>query len=131
MEPVWALPAVLFFWGVTFWVAGFDILYACQDTQFDRAQGLSSIPARFGHETAFTLAAFCHVDTALFFLLGGWAAGLAWPYFAVWAATTAVLLWEHRVISPDDLSRLNLAFFTLNGLIALALFAGVLLAVFA
>lgn len=125
-DPVITLPAVLFLCGVTFWVAGFDILYACQDVTFDKENGLHSIPARFSVPTALTLSSFTHVNTTLFFLLAGWAAGLGWMYLLFWAVVSAVLVWEHRLIAPNDLSRINLAFFTLNGCIAIVLFAGVL-----
>ena len=126
-EPAFRLPAVALLLAVTFWVAGFDIIYATQDIDFDRAHGLSSIPARFGLEAGLALSAFCHVNTSLFLALAGWAAGLGWPYFLVWALTTAVLAYEHAIVKPDDLTRVNTAFFTLNGFISPALFLGVLL----
>jgi 4-hydroxybenzoate polyprenyltransferase len=97
---------------------------------FDREQGLWSMPAKFGVGTALRLAAFSHVDAAAFFLLAGYAAGLSWIYYAFWAVCSAVLLVEHRLIGENDLSRINVAFFTLNGVIALLLGVGALLAVF-
>ena len=121
---------VLFFWGVTFWVAGFDIFYSCQDADFDREQGLHSVPARFGLEGALRIAAFAHVNTALFFLLGGWSAGLTWPWYAVWAVISAILCWEHRCIKADDLTKVNMAFFTLNGVISVVVLGGVVLGIF-
>jgi 4-hydroxybenzoate polyprenyltransferase len=130
VDPTFALPAILFGCGVTCWVAGFDVLYACQDVDFDREQGLWSMPARFGVGTSLALAAFSHVDAALFFLLAGYAAGLSWVYYVFWAVCSAVLLVEHRLISEDDLSRINVAFFTLNGIIAALLGVGTLMAVF-
>jgi 4-hydroxybenzoate polyprenyltransferase len=130
VRPEFALPAILFGCGVTCWTAGFDVLYACQDVEFDRQQGLKSLPARFGIGTALALAAFSHVDAALFYLLAGYAAGLSWIYYAFWAACSAVLLVEHRLISENDLSRVNVAFFTLNGIVAALLGVGTLLAVF-
>jgi len=126
-EPVFRLPAVALLLAVTFWVAGFDVIYATQDMAFDREQGLRSIPARFGLDTGLALSAFAHVNTSLFLALAGWAAGLGWPYFAVWALTTAVLVYEHSIVRPDDLTRVNTAFFTLNGFISPALLLGVLL----
>jgi 4-hydroxybenzoate polyprenyltransferase len=131
VRPSLALPAFLFLLGVTFWVAGFDILYACQDTAFDRARGLHSLPADFGVPAALALSAFCHVNTGIFFLLAGWAAWLAWPYYLVWALATAILVWEHTLVSAEDMSRVNLAFFTANGAISVALFLGALFAVYA
>ena len=130
VRPEFALPAILFGCGVTCWVAGFDVLYACQDVDFDRSQGLNSIPSRFGVGTALALAAFAHVDAAVFYLLAGWAAGLSWVYYVFWGVCSAVLLAEHRLLSKDDLSRINVAFFTLNGIVAALLGAGTLLAVF-
>lgn len=130
VHPTFTLPAILFGLGVTCWTAGFDILYACQDVAFDTEHKLWSMPARFGVGTALRLAAFSHVDAALFFLLAGWAAGLSWIYYLFWAVCSAVLLVEHRLIGENDLSRINVAFFTLNGIIAVLLGLGTLLAVF-
>jgi 4-hydroxybenzoate polyprenyltransferase len=129
VTPEFALPAILFGCGVTCWVAGFDVLYACQDVDFDREHGLRSMPARFGLGTALSLAAFAHADAALFFLLAGYAAGLSWIYYACWAVCSVALLVEHRLIAPDDLSRINVAFFTLNGVIAALLGVGSILSV--
>jgi 4-hydroxybenzoate polyprenyltransferase len=129
-EPRLVLPAVLFFLGVSFWVAGFDILYSCQDTEFDHQWGLHSAPARFGLPSAMQMAAFSHVNASLFFGLAGWAAGLGWIYTAAWAVVSLSLGIEHSLVSPTDLSRLNTAFFTLNGLVSLILFAGVIAGVF-
>ncbi|MEA4858232.1 UbiA-like polyprenyltransferase [Solidesulfovibrio sp.] len=130
VKPEFALPALLFGCGVTCWTAGFDILYACQDVDFDREHGLRSMPARFGVGCALRLAAFSHVDAAAFFLLAGYAAGLSWIYSLFWAVCSGVLLIEHRLIGENDLSRINMAFFTLNGVIAVLLCVGALLAVF-
>ncbi|MFW5734821.1 MAG: 4-hydroxybenzoate octaprenyltransferase [Oceanidesulfovibrio sp.] len=121
-----SLPPVLFFLGVTFWVAGFDILYAMQDVEFDRKKGLNSVPAAFGVKAGLAIAALSHVNAAIFFLLGGWAAWLSWPYFVTWVVVAGVLYWEHKLIKPDDLSRINMAFFTLNGVISIVLFLGAL-----
>lgn len=129
-EPVLTLPAVLFFFGVTFWVAGFDLLYACQDVDFDREVGLKSIPACFGVGAALLASSLSHVVAAAFFLLGGWSAGLGGMYFLVAGAVSMILIWEHKLISEEDMSRVNVAFFTLNGVIAVALFGGVLLDIY-
>lgn len=127
VEPHFAFTPFLFACGVLFWLAGFDILYSCQDAEFDRSVGLHSIPVRFGIAGALIISSFCHVNTALFFLLAGAYAGLSFGWHIVWAAISAVLLWEHTLVKVDDLSRINLAFFTLNGCIALAFLPGVLL----
>ena len=126
-QPSMPITPVLFFAAVLFWVAGFDILYACQDVDFDRARGLYSVPARFGVGAGLMLALVCHAQAAGLFLLAGWAAGLGGWYFLVAGAVCAVLLAEHALVREDDLSRVNLAFFTFNGAVAVALFGGVLL----
>ncbi|WP_164561627.1 4-hydroxybenzoate octaprenyltransferase [Nitratidesulfovibrio vulgaris] len=130
VDPVFTLPAVLLFWGVLFWVAGFDILYSCQDTAFDIEVGLHSVPARFGIPTALVISTFCHVNTVVFFLLAGWAAGLSWAWYPVWAIVSLVLVLEHRLIRADDLSRVNMAFFTLNGVVSIVVFAGIVTGIF-
>lgn len=129
-DPRFTLPAILLGCGVTFWTAGFDMLYACQDVDFDRAHGLFSMPVRFGLGAALRLSAFSHVNAALFFLLAGYAAGLGPVYFLGWAVSGLVLLLEHRLIAEDDLSRINVAFFTLNGVIAALLCLSAVAAVF-
>jgi 4-hydroxybenzoate polyprenyltransferase len=127
VDPNFAVTPFLFSWGVLFWLAGFDILYSCQDAGFDRSMGLHSIPADLGIPSALVISAFCHVNTAIFFLMGGVLAGLALGWYLVWALITIVLLWEHTLVKADDLSRVNLAFFTLNGFVALAFLPGVIL----
>lgn len=130
VDPHFTIPATLFFWGIVFWVAGFDIIYSCQDVAFDHSVGLHSVPQHFGIAQALTISSFCHVVTSVMFLTGGWAAGLAWPYYLVWAAVSGVLYWEHSIISADDMSRADMAFFTLNGYVSVAVFAGVLLGIY-
>ena len=130
VDPTLTLPAVLYFCGVTMWVAGFDLLYASQDAQFDKEYGLWSIPARLGIPAALGISTLSHINTAAFFLLAGWAAGLGWIYFLVASAVCIVLVAEHLLVKPDDMSRVNVAFFTMNGVIAVVLFIGVLLDLF-
>lgn len=130
VDPQFTVPAVLFAWGILFWVAGFDIIYSCQDTEYDRSVGLNSVPAHFGLESALVISSFCHVVTSMMFLMGGWAAGLGWPYFAVWAVVSGILYWEHSIISADDMSRVNMAFFTMNGFISVMLFVGALAGIY-
>jgi 4-hydroxybenzoate polyprenyltransferase len=125
-EPQFALAPFLIFLGVLFWVAGFDILYASQDISFDQEKNLYSIPGKYGLETAFVLAGFCHVNAALFFILAGASVSAAWPYYLAWLVVSAVLLIEHRIISPNNLQRINISFFTMNSLVAVILLAGVL-----
>jgi len=126
VEPSISLPSVLLFCGVTMWVAGFDLLYACQDADFDRERGLWSIPARLGIPAALGISTLSHVTTAAFFLLAGWAAGLGWIYFLVTTVLCAVLMAEHLLVKADDMSRVNVAFFTMNGVISVVLFFGTL-----
>ena len=108
---------------VTLWVAGFDVLYACQDVEFDRRAGLHSLPARLGIPRALWLARAMHAATVV--LLAELAASfrLPWPAWAGVAAVGALLLYEHRLVRPDDLSRVNAAFFTVNGYISLLFLA--------
>ncbi|ABB38191.1 4-hydroxybenzoate polyprenyltransferase [Oleidesulfovibrio alaskensis G20] len=130
VTPEFTVPVILFFWGVLFWVAGFDILYSCQDEDFDRREGLHSVPARVGVRSALIVSSFCHVNTSVFFLMAGWAAGLSWPFFAVWGLVSLILLAEHKIISAEDMSRVNMAFFTMNGVVSVVVFAGVLLGIY-
>ncbi|SKA80215.1 4-hydroxybenzoate octaprenyltransferase [Desulfobaculum bizertense] len=129
-DPTFTLSAILFFFGVTFWVAGFDILYSCQDIAFDRANKLNSIPAHFGLATALTLSSFSHIMTSIFFLLAGWAAQVGVWFYPVWAVVALILVFEHLLISEDDMSRVNVAFFTLNGVISVIFFLGVLASIY-
>lgn len=121
VTPEFTLSSLVFSLGIVFWVAGFDIIYSCQDVTFDSGIGLHSVPQHFGVSTALVISSFCHVNTSLFFLLAGAVAGLGWSYYLVWAGVSAVLLWEHTIVSADDLSRANTAFFTLNGIISPAM----------
>jgi 4-hydroxybenzoate polyprenyltransferase len=110
---------------VTLWVAGFDLLYACQDADFDARQGLHSVPGRFGIPRALGLARWAHVASLAALIGFAFAAGLS-PWIALTLLLVAALLVsQHRLVSPTDLSRLDLAFFTLNGWISMVLFLGV------
>lgn len=124
VQPTLSLAPVLLALGVIFWVAGFDILYACQDMDFDRAEGLHSLPARYGVSTALTLSTFAHAVTGIFFLLSGWAAGAGLIFGAVGVIVAAILLFEHRFISAEDMRRVNFAFFTMNGFVAIFVCVG-------
>jgi len=124
VTPHLALAPILLVLGVTLWVAGFDILYACQDEAFDRKVGLHSLPARLGVPTALALSTFAHAMAGIFFLLAGWAAGAGCIFAGVASVAAVVLLWEHRLISPADMSRVNFAFFTMNGFVAVFVFVG-------
>jgi 4-hydroxybenzoate polyprenyltransferase len=110
---------------VLLWVAGFDVLYALQDVGFDSQAGLFSIPARLGVERALVVSALLHLGTlALLALLPRlYAPGLGLAYWVGVAGCAALLAWQHWVVRPGDLSRLNAAFFTANGVLAVWLFA--------
>lgn len=124
------LPAWLLLGAVTFWIGGFDLIYACQDTEFDQACGLHAIPARFGNALALRLSTVSHAITMGFLVTLGFVASLGWPYVVGLAAVTGLLLFEHRLVSPHDLSRLNAAFFQVNSAISVTLFASVLAAIY-
>ncbi len=122
------LPAWLLLGLVTTWIGGFDLIYACQDVDFDREEGLHSVPARFGVAAALWLSILCHVLTVGFLLgLGAWL-GLGWPYWAGMVVVTGLLAYEHTLIRPDDLSRIDVAFFNINSYISVTLFVSVLAA---
>ena len=120
------IAAIMLFFAVTFWVGAFDVYYAFQDLEFDRAAGLHSLPADFGGSTALALAAFSHVMTVIFLVLTGLTASLGWPWYALCAACAILLLWEHRLVKPDDLRHVNMAFFTLNGIISPLVLLGII-----
>ena len=120
-------PALYLAGAVLTWVGGFDLIYACQDADFDRTAKLHSIPARFGVARALLLARWAHVLTVLFLCALWWRADLGWIYAASIAMAAALLVAEHRVVRPDDLSRVDLAFFTLNGWVGVGLFFGLVL----
>ncbi len=104
---------------VTLWVGGFDVLYACQDVEFDKQAGLYSIPKRFGIVGALRIARIMHVLMVL--LLGwlAWSFGLAWLAWAGIAVVAVLLAYEHSLVKANDLSKINAAFFTINGYISL------------
>lgn len=108
--------------GVIFWVAGFDTIYACMDFEFDRREGLHSIPCKFGKERALAFAVGFHVLAFMFFVCTGIMTGLGWVYYAGIALTAVALVVQHTLVTPRDLSKINLSFFTMNGVISITLF---------
>jgi 4-hydroxybenzoate polyprenyltransferase len=104
---------------VLFWLAGFDVIYSLQDFDFDRQQGLHSIPVRFGIAGALRLSGLFHCGTVLFLAMVGLSAELGIVYWIGFIAVSAVLYWEHRIVRPDDLSRINRAFFDLNAYVSI------------
>lgn len=107
---------------VGIWIAGFDLIYACQDVGFDRAHGLHSVPARFGVPFALWLSSASHAVTVLLLAVLGYLLALSWPYWLGVGLAAALLVYEHRLVRPDDLSRLDVAFFNVNGYIAVIVF---------
>lgn len=108
--------------GVLFWVAGFDCIYACLDADFDRSAGLYSMPAVFGRKKSFYIAVFFHVLAFVLFTLTGLHAKLNVYYYLGLFVTGGALFYQHLIVSPRDLSRIRMSFFSMNGLIALTLF---------
>ena len=123
--PPWLLLAVTL--AVATWVAGFDIFYALPDAGFDRDQGLRSAVVRLGERRAILLAKLLHGLTIPALALFGWGAGFGPWYFAGLVAAAGILVYEHRLVRPGDLSRLDAAFFTMNGVMSVTVFAFALL----
>jgi 4-hydroxybenzoate polyprenyltransferase len=107
---------LLFSFAVITWVSGFDIIYALQDEEFDRANRLFSIPSRWGKVRALRFSEGLHVVTAVVLALAGWLGVFSWLYWVGWGLFTAMLAYQHSIVSPADLRRVNVAFMTANGL---------------
>lgn len=122
------LVPVLLSLGVLFWTAGFDLIYACQDHDVDRREGLFSVPARFGIKGALILSALLHVLTIVFFAMVGSLAGLGLAYWITLGIVSVFLTYEHTLVKPSDLSKVNVAFFTANGVISIAMAVGTYIA---
>jgi len=118
-------PVLVLWFALTVWIAGFDLIYACQDVDFDRAHGLHSVPARFGVPAALRMARVCHALTAAAFALLGVMLALGPLYWVGWLAVVGLLVYERSLVSPADLSRLDVAFFNVNGYIAVIVLASV------
>lgn len=114
--------------GVLFWVAGFDIIYGCLDTDYDRKAGLHSLPSRIGPKNAFRLAGFFHLLAFLFFALTGLHEKLNSFYFIGLVLAGVALFNQHRIVSPKDLSRIHASFFSMNGFISMTIFIATWLA---
>ena len=119
-EPAWLLPAVAL--AVATWVAGFDVFYALPDEAFDRARGLRSAVVRLGQSRAILAAKLLHGVTIPALALFGWFAGFRWIYLAGLLVAAGILAWEHRLVRPGELSRLDAAFFTMNGVMSVTVF---------
>lgn len=119
--PAWALWAV-----VIFWMIGLDVIYATMDYAFDVANGIKSIPARFGIPAALKIAAVSHALTFLLLVLVGVLTGASVWYYLTALIMGGILLYEHRIVNPNDLARVNVAFFDANMWLALTMLAGVI-----
>ena len=107
---------------VLMWTAGFDVLYACQDFDFDKKAGLRSIPARYGIGNSLWIARFLHLQAFLVLVLLYFVVGLGWLSLAGVLAVGALLIYQHTLVKPNDLSRMNAAFFTTNAFVSVILF---------
>lgn len=114
---VWITAAVML------WTAGFDIIYALQDEEFDRERGLHSVPARFGKARGLVISRVCHGLAVGCLFIGGFSFGVGALYFIGVLFAACLLFYEQSLVKPNDLSRVNLAFFTLNGYVSLGLFS--------
>ncbi|MFI7433333.1 menaquinone biosynthesis prenyltransferase MqnP [Micromonospora haikouensis] len=115
--PAWLLGAA-----VGLWIGGFDLIYACQDAEVDREIGVHSVPARYGLRFALHVSTVAHVVTFAAFVWFGALVGFGWPWWIGLALTAAAFGYQHLVVSPTDLSKVNRAFFTANGFVGIALF---------
>jgi 4-hydroxybenzoate polyprenyltransferase len=120
-------PAWLLGVAVGLWIGGFDIIYACQDVEVDRRIGVHSTPARFGVRTALHISTATHVVTFALFVWFGQVVGLGWLWWIGLGLTAAAFAYQHVIVTPADLSKVNRAFFTANGFVGIALFLFALL----
>ena len=123
-EPWWLLVVIAA--AVTCWVAGFDVFYALQDEAFDRAERLKSLVVRLGQGRAILAAKVLHGLAIAALVAFGYRAGLGWPYYAGVGVGAGLIAWEHQLVKPGDLSRLDAAFFTANGIVSIVVFLGAL-----
>ncbi|NNF00695.1 MAG: UbiA family prenyltransferase [Pyrinomonadaceae bacterium] len=107
---------------VMMWTAGFDVLYACQDYEYDKKKGLRSIPARFGIKGALRIARLFHLQAFIVLILLYFVTGLGWLALLGVLATGVLMVYQHTLVRPDDLSKMNAAFFTANALVSVILF---------
>ncbi|MGH3716409.1 MAG: menaquinone biosynthesis prenyltransferase MqnP [Micromonosporaceae bacterium] len=115
-------PAAVLAIAVGLWIGGFDLIYACQDAEIDRQIGVRSVPARFGVKAALYASTVTHVITFGLFVGFGIMVGLSWLWWIGLALTAVAFTYEHAIVKPQDLSRVNRAFFTANGFVGIALF---------
>lgn len=117
---------VLLWMAVAVWICGFDVIYALLDVDSDRAEGINSVPVRFGERGALRIAGACHALTVLLLVLAGIAASVTWPYYVAVAVCAGILAWEHLHVRPGDVARINAAFGTANMVMSLVFLVGVI-----
>lgn len=125
-----SLPALFLALAVLFWTNGFDILYACQDFQFDREAGLKSVPARFGIAKSLRIARLSHALVPALLFAAGHFAGLGWGFNLALIAVVGLLIYEHRLVSADNLDQVNRAFFSVNITIGFVVMFAIVLELF-
>lgn len=130
VNPIDVLPAIVVGLAVFFWVAGFDIIYACQDYEFDVQAKLKSVPSTFGISRSLKIALLCHLFMILMLVAlpftgraTGYPVDLGWIYWIGIGCVSALLLYEHSLVKPTDLSRVNVAFFNVNAVVSIGLLA--------
>ena len=121
---------IMFSFAVMFWVSGFDIIYALQDEEFDRSHKLNSIPVYLGKKKALKVSEWLHLFSATFIIAAGFIAGYGWLYWAGVAVFAGMLFYQHSIVKPDDLRKVNIAFMTANGIASVVFAAFVLLDLF-
>jgi 4-hydroxybenzoate polyprenyltransferase len=123
------LEAIILCLAVSSWVAGFDLIYQCMDREFDIKNNLHTIPAKWGVKAALICAKVMHIITIISLITAGILTAIAWPYYVGIAIATALLIYEHSLVKPTDLSRITVAFFNINGYIALTVFVFTLVSI--
>lgn len=123
-EPRWLL--VVIGLAVTCWVGGFDVFYALQDEDFDRAERLKSAVIRLGQAQSILFAKLLHAVAIAGLVAFGYGVGFGWAYYAGVVVGAGLIAWEHQLVKPGDLSRLDAAFFTMNGIVSIVVFLGAL-----
>jgi 4-hydroxybenzoate polyprenyltransferase len=122
------LPGWLLLFAVTFWIGGFDVIYACQDVEHDQQEGLFSWPSRYGVANGLWMAKASHMVMIALLIVLGLVYPLSWPYWVGLIVSAGLLVYENLIVKPDDLSRINIAFLNMNSYVAATLFIGTLLA---
>lgn len=129
VSPAFALPPFLLAFAVLFWVAGFDIIYSCQDVEFDKREGLHSLPASLGISGALLTAKICHVNAVILLFLTGLGCNLSFGWYFALGFIAALFFWQHLIVKEDSLHKIGLAFF-LNAPVSIALFLGALMGIY-